>query len=99
MSGNLTIKKTTSREESKKIEKEKLVFIDLNFLINRKDDFMVTCPSLGELTKLKIGHNNKGPGAGWFLSKIIVDDTLMHRVYEFVCDRWLAEDEGSFKFS
>jgi hypothetical protein len=60
---------------------------------------MVTCPSLGELTKLKIGHNNKGPGAGWFLSKVIVDDTLMHRVYEFVCDRWLAEDEGSFKFS
>jgi hypothetical protein len=57
---------------------------------------MIQCPSLGELTKLKIGHNNKGPGSGWFLGKIIVDDTLMNRVYEFVCERWLAEDEGSF---
>ena len=64
----------------------------------RKDDFMITCPSIGELTKLKIGHNNKGPGSGWFLSKVVVDDTLMHRVYEFVCDRWLAEDEGLFAF-
>ena len=55
---------------------------------------MIECPSLGELTKLKIGHNNKGIGSGWYLSKVIVDDTLMNKVYEFVCDRWLAEDEG-----
>lgn len=57
---------------------------------------MIECPSLGELTKLKIGHNNKGVGSGWYLSKVIVDDTLMNKVYEFVCDRWLAEDEGIF---
>lgn len=57
---------------------------------------MIECPSLGELTKLKIGHNNKGLGSGWYLSKVIVDDTLMSKVYEFVCDRWLAEDEGIF---
>ena len=57
---------------------------------------MIECPSLGELTKLKIGHNNKGIGSGWYLTKVIVDDTLMNKVYEFVCDRWLAEDEGIF---
>jgi hypothetical protein len=57
---------------------------------------MIECPSLGELTKLKIGHNNKGIGSGWYLTKVIVDDTLINKVYEFVCDRWLAEDEGIF---
>lgn len=31
---------------------------------------------------------------GWYLDKVIIDDMTLNRVYEFVCDRWLAKDEG-----
>ena len=37
----------------------------------RKDSFTVTCGSyLGRLTKIKIGHDNTGFGAAWFLDKV-----------------------------
>lgn len=51
---------------------------------------------MGEINKIRIGHNNKGVAPGWFLNKVIVDDLEKHKVYEFVCNRWLAEDEGIF---
>ena len=61
--------------------------------IGRKNEFLVECPSIGEVKKLRIGHNNKGVAPGWYLTKVIVDDLVTHRVYEFACDRWLATDE------
>ncbi len=54
---------------------------------------MIECPCLGELQRLRISHDNWGPSPGWFLDKIIVDDTTQNRVYEFLCNRWLAKDE------
>lgn len=53
--------------------------------------------SVGEIKKLRIGHNNKGSAPGWFLSKVIVDDLSVNRVYDFNCERWLAEDEEDGK--
>jgi len=54
---------------------------------------MIECPALGTLKKLRIGHDNSGISAGWFLEKVIVDDLETNRVYEFPCGRWLAKDE------
>jgi lipoxygenase homology domain-containing protein 1 len=68
-----------------------------NFERGHKDEFCIECPSVGELKKIRIGHNNKGVGAGWFLSKVIIDDLEKHRVYEFNCERWLATDEDDGK--
>lgn len=67
--------------------------------IYRKDEFEIECPSIGELKRIRIGHNNKGVGAGWFLNKVIVDDLEKGKVSEFLADRWLAEDEGKQSFS
>ncbi len=36
------------------------------------DSFILEAVSLRELEKLKIGHNGKGAGAGWFLDKVVV---------------------------
>ena len=37
----------------------------------RKDSFTLTCAtSLGRLTKVRIGHDNTGFGAAWFLDKV-----------------------------
>jgi len=68
-------------------------------LPSSKDEFEIECPGVGKLDKIKIGHNNKGPGAGWYLNKIIIDDLDRHKVYEFLADRWLAEDEDDGKTS
>ena len=38
----------------------------------RKDSFPVNCTgSLGRLNKIRIGHDNTGFGAAWFLDKVI----------------------------
>ena len=68
------------------------------FLTFRKDEFMIECPSVGEIKKIRIGHDNKGSNPGWFLDKVIIDDMENHRVYEFICNRWLAVDEGKVQF-
>ena len=31
---------------------------------------MIECPNIGEINKLKIGHNNKGPGSGNYFKNI-----------------------------
>ena len=65
----------------------------------RKDEFIVECPALGTLKKLRIGHDNSGMSPGWFLDKVIVDDLETNRVYEFPCGRWLAKDEDDGQIS
>ncbi|XP_074659812.1 lipoxygenase homology domain-containing protein 1-like [Tubulanus polymorphus] len=67
-----------------------------NFEKGQKDEFTVSCPHIGKLDRIRIGHDNKGPAPGWFLDKIIVDDMEMSKVYEFPCNRWFSrtEDDG-----
>lgn len=68
-----------------------------NFKRGKKDEFQIECPSVGEIKKIRIGHNGKNLFDGWYLDKVIIDDENLGRVYEFLCDRWLAEDEEDGK--
>ncbi len=34
------------------------------------DEFVVSCGDLGEIEKLRIGHDGSGPGAGWHLAEV-----------------------------
>ena len=65
----------------------------------RKDEFILECPALGTLKRLRISHDNSGVSPGWFLDKVIVDDLETSRVYEFPCGRWLAKDEDDGQIS
>ena len=56
-------------------------------------DYGVECGNLGKLKKIKIGHNNKGIGAGWFLDKVTIVDEKDQQKYYFLCGRWLADNE------
>ncbi|KAG8456825.1 hypothetical protein GDO86_002563 [Hymenochirus boettgeri] len=63
------------------------------------DVFTVEAVDIGALTKLKIGHDNKGLSAGWFLDWVEIDaPSLGHRV-KFPCGRWLdkSEDDGAIE--
>ena len=47
---------------------------------------------LGKINKLRIGHDNKGIGAGWFLDKVVVQAGT-GQTYFFLFGRWLDENE------
>ena len=67
--------------------------------MNRKDEFIIQCPSVGELNKILIAHDNKGMAAGWFLDRIIIEDVHLDVQYEFPCYKWLAKDEDDKQIS
>ena len=51
---------------------------------------------LGDLKKIRIGHDNKGIGAGWMLDKVVVYCERGAKEWYFPCGRWLDlnEDDG-----
>ncbi|MBN3300355.1 LOXH1 protein, partial [Amia calva] len=49
--------------------------------------------SLGELSKIRIWHDNKGITPGWHLEFVDVKDDVMDKTFRFPCDRWLAKNE------
>ncbi|XP_071750893.2 lipoxygenase homology domain-containing protein 1 [Centroberyx gerrardi] len=49
--------------------------------------------SVGELSKIRVWHDNKGPAPGWYLEYIDLKDETMDQVFRFPCDRWLAKNE------
>uniref|UniRef100_A0A673VUW6 Lipoxygenase homology domains 1 n=1 Tax=Suricata suricatta TaxID=37032 RepID=A0A673VUW6_SURSU len=68
-----------------------------NFERGAEDKFILDAPDLGQLMKINIGHNNRGGSAGWFLSKIVIEDFGNKRKYDFPLNRWLALDEDDGK--
>ncbi|KAM6289832.1 lipoxygenase homology domain-containing protein 1 [Aegotheles albertisi] len=68
-----------------------------NFEKGAEDKFTLDAPNLGKLRKINIGHNNKGGSAGWFLSKVIIEDIGNKCVYQFPVGRWFALDEDDGK--
>ena len=71
-------------------------------------DSRLQAVGLGEIRKLRIGHNNTSDllhklhsrgGAGWYLDKVVVIDPTApndHNTITFPCDRWLhkGKDDG-----
>uniref|UniRef100_A0A8C9S0Y2 Lipoxygenase homology PLAT domains 1 n=1 Tax=Scleropages formosus TaxID=113540 RepID=A0A8C9S0Y2_SCLFO len=49
--------------------------------------------SLGELSKVRVWHDNTGPAPGWHLEYIDVKDEIMDKTFRFPCDRWLAKND------
>ena len=70
-----------------------------NFERNKTDVFIVRAPDLGDLTKIRIGHDASGFGSDWFLDKVMIESEspkVGHKKYFFLCGKWLSskKDEG-----
>uniref|UniRef100_A0A4W6CJK4 Lipoxygenase homology PLAT domains 1 n=1 Tax=Lates calcarifer TaxID=8187 RepID=A0A4W6CJK4_LATCA len=80
--GTLPLKESTNRNKFERKMKDVFRFPDML--------------SLGELSKVRVWHDNKGPAPGWHLEYIDVKDEAMDQTFRFPCDRWLAksEDDG-----
>jgi hypothetical protein len=64
-----------------------------NFERNQTDDFGLELVDLGEIKKIRIGHDNKGVGASWFLDKVVIEDEKNNKQWYFLCGHWFAKDE------
>ena len=55
------------------------------------DSFLLTTSlHLGDLTLLRIWHNNSGSSPSWYLKEVIIRDLKTGRMFVFMCNRWLA---------
>ena len=50
-----------------------------------------------QLEMIRIGHDGKGLGAGWYLDEVTVEVPSQGEIMVFPCHRWLAEDEDDGK--
>ncbi len=63
------------------------------------DVFDIKVSDVGDLRKIKIGHDGHGLGDGWHLKEVIVDAPKLGKRWKFPCDRWLdkSEDDGKIE--
>ncbi|KAM6034199.1 lipoxygenase homology domain-containing protein 1 [Chlamydotis macqueenii] len=78
--------------KSSKINKNK-------FERGKIDEFTVESVDIGDLKKIKIGHDNKGNSTGWFLEWVEIDAPSLGKCLRFPCGRWLdkSEDDGAIE--
>lgn len=61
------------------------------------DSFTYVTRSVGDLSKIKIRHDNSGAGSGWYLNYVTVKEPGTGKQWTFPCNRWLATDEDDSK--
>merc|ERR1712159_861360 len=60
------------------------------------DSFTIESVDVGNVLKIRIGHDNKGGFAGWHLKSVTISTSTMEKL-TFVADRWLDLKEGDGK--
>ncbi|XP_030070331.1 lipoxygenase homology domain-containing protein 1 [Microcaecilia unicolor] len=64
------------------------------FKPNSEDTFKVNLKNLGQLYKIRVGHDNSGKNPGWYLEEIRLQDMTSESDEEMYLpvNRWLAEE-------
>ncbi|XP_022779645.1 uncharacterized protein LOC111321123 [Stylophora pistillata] len=81
-------------------ESTPMALVDLDrrvFQRGQENNFVITLPRrLGNLSHIRIWHDNYGTNASWYLSRVSVEDLRTEDRWYFICERWLAveEDDG-----
>lgn len=65
-----------------------------NFERGRTDVFRLESFDIGEVDRIRIGHDNAGVGAAWYLKDVRIEEEETKKSWKFLCNRWLAKDEG-----
>ena len=59
------------------------------------DSFLITTSDcLGSLTYIRMWHDNTGKSPSWFVSQLVIRDVETDEKFFFLCNSWLACDEG-----
>ena len=75
-------------------EEKKLESSGNNFERGSIDAFAIEAVDLGEITKLRVGHDGSGIGNGWFLDNVVVSNLKSGKEWVFNCGKWLDKGEG-----
>uniref|UniRef100_A0A673VN22 Oxygen-regulated protein 1 n=1 Tax=Suricata suricatta TaxID=37032 RepID=A0A673VN22_SURSU len=64
------------------------------FNSNSADIFKVNLKDIGEIYKIRIGHDNSGPDPGWYLEDIRLENLDTRELLCLTVDAWIAENEN-----
>ncbi|XP_060083246.1 lipoxygenase homology domain-containing protein 1-like [Ylistrum balloti] len=67
------------------------------FKSGNMDTFDVSVGSIGEIYKIRIGHDNSGDNPGWLCDEVKMMDTHSGEELRFECHRWMARDEDDME--
>jgi hypothetical protein len=63
----------------------------------RTDVFEFKEANVGDLCKIKVGHDGQSIGSGWHLEEIIITKDKQNKKWRFPCGRWLDKNEDDGK--
>ncbi|XP_037658982.1 oxygen-regulated protein 1 [Choloepus didactylus] len=64
------------------------------FNINSADIFKITLKDIGEIYKIRIGHDNSGKDPRWYLEEIRLENIATSELFCLPVDSWIAENEN-----
>ncbi|XP_041483698.1 uncharacterized protein LOC121430484 isoform X9 [Lytechinus variegatus] len=63
------------------------------FEAGNEDEFNIQVGNIGEIYKIRIGHDNQTEFAGWLCEEVRMQDTHTGEEIVFPCQRWMSRDE------
>jgi len=64
---------------------------------SRTDIFEAKATDIGKLSKILIGHDGAGLGAGWYLESVRIEIPALGKCYKFDAERWLEDGKNDHK--
>jgi len=65
-----------------------------NFERNNTDRVFFGQRDYGDITSVRISHDNSGDGSGWYLYSFWITNKMTGKTWYFTPNQWLANDEG-----
>ena len=97
---NVYISLIGSKGQSEKIDLNRKNLISNGkdiFETGSVDEFKVKTFDIGNLEKIKIGHDDSGFGSAWHLAKVEVKEVKTGKTLLFPCNRWLSKSDDDKK--
>ncbi|XP_062836432.1 oxygen-regulated protein 1 isoform X2 [Anolis carolinensis] len=57
------------------------------------DTFIIDTEDVGDLYKIRIGHNNSGETPAWYCKELQLQNLVTEEQFDFPVDKWLAENK------
>ncbi|XP_047417154.1 oxygen-regulated protein 1 isoform X1 [Sciurus carolinensis] len=64
------------------------------FSSNSADMFKIKLKDIGEIYKIRIGHDNSGKDPRWYLEEVRLENLVTNELFCLTVDSWIAENEN-----